>query len=540
MANKKIETYRGVVIFGAPGTGKTTIAKALLPKIKNGFFVEASHAVIYPALELSEQLPATESKFISQISENYNKPTHTKVPREEARNFFAYLKKKYSPAVIAKSLIHIQKGKFKNKFLVLAGARGYENSIYFKEHGYLVVYLDAPEVSSAKRLARRIGSTKKSAMVDQKEEERIFSTNKISRVAHFVFNTVEQNKEQITDQIAAILMNRECSKCVNSNLNPSITIGKSGLCDICEKYKTNFDKKHLAEELAQFKAFKGSSKNKYDVMVGISGGKDSTATLYEVKRMGFTPLAFSLNTGYYPDHIFIRARAVAKEMGIDYVEIDVKKYIRAVDYRSFEKTADLYDKKESAELKGEFRKLYAEGRKHYSVKCNHALPFVRTCQLCRRVVVRAYYGEAVKRGIPTVVVGINEWAGLSQNTKSKKFVFSAIRTLKPFKNKPAVHVVHLPFLLQRTIADTNKILKKLGWKIPRGESLVESNSNSCLFAKAAENKARKMLGFHPDTTRLAREVTVGFITKEQAKKALSKIHTSHETVRSVLKKAGVI
>src|SRR3989338_10674351 len=221
-------------------------------------------------------------------------------------------------------------------------------------------------------------------------------------------------------------------------------------------------------------------------MVGISGGKDSTATLYEVKQMGFTPLAFSLNTGYYPEHIFKRARAVAKELDVDYIEIDVRKYIRQVDRLSFKKTVELYSQKETQELREKFRRWYSEGRRHYSIKCEHVIPFVRTCQLCRRIVVRAYFGEALKRGISTVIIGINEWAGLSQDVESKKFVFSAIRKLEPFKNKHSVHVVHLPFLLQRKIKDTNRILKKLGWKIPKGESLIESNSNSCLFARAAE------------------------------------------------------
>ena len=123
----------------------------------------------------------------------------------------------------------------------------------------------------------------------------------------------------------------------------------------------------------------------------------------------------------------------------------------------------------------------------------------------------------MRGGVKVIILGVNEWAGLSQSTESKKFIFSAIRRLKPFKNKSPVYVIHLPFPLQRKLKDTNRILKKLGWRIPRGEALIESNANSCLFARAAENKARRLLGFHPDASRLAREVTAGFITKKQAK-----------------------
>ena len=52
--------------------------------------------------------------------------------------------------------------------------------------------------------------------------------------------------------------------------------------------------------------------------------------------------------------------------------------------------------------------------------------------------------------------------------------------------------------------------------------------------------AKRLLGFHPDSTRLAREVTVGFITKKQALKALGKIHPYKDTPRQVLEKASIL
>ena len=157
--------------------------------------------------------------------------------------------------------------------------------------------------------------------------------------------------------------------------------------------------------------------------------------------------------------------------------------------------------------------------------------------MCRRLVIRAYYGEALKHKIKLVVLGINEWAHLSGHGEVTKF--SAIRKLKPHKNKPQVYIVHSPFLFQRQAKITKEILERFGWKLPKGEKLIESNSNSCLLAEAAERKASRMLGFHPDSTRLSREVTAGFIKKTQAKKALSKIHTSKLTVRQVLTRAQI-
>lgn len=532
--------YKGIVVFGAPGSGKTTIAKLLFSSFPSTQYMEAFDVVINPAASIKKNLPKKEIDFIRTIGKLYNKKIKKNIPREEARNFFTYLKNRYSASIIAKTLIYIHQHKFSKKCTVVAGIRGYRNAIHFKKEGYLVVYLKTPDKHLAVRVSKREHFSRKDAEKEKQIEERLFSTNKVEKIAHLSFNTALTKQKEIVAQIRALVEEVECKKCVNTSANPSNIIGKLGLCEVCDRYAKNFNKAPLEKEKKFLLSLRNSGSGKYDAMVGISGGKDSTATLYEVKRMGFTPLAFSLDTDYYPKHIFPRAKHVAKTLGVEYERIDARKYMRSVDRACFQKTAELYGKRESQELKEAFRKWYMEGRRHYSVKCEHKIPFVRTCQLCRRLIVRAYYGEAQKHGAPVVILGINEWAGLSQSSESKKFVFSAIRKLQPFKNKPPVYIVHLPFLLQRTIKDTEKILRKLGWKIPRGEKLIESNSNSCLFARAAESKAWKMLGFHPDSSRLAREVTVGFITKKQARIALEKTHRYNKSVKQVLKKAGVI
>lgn len=536
----KEKQYKGIVIFGAPGSGKTTIARVFLNSFMGAKYIEAFDVVINPAASLREKLPATEKDFIRQINRVFGRRTDKKIRRDKARNFFTYLKNRYSSSVIAKTIIHIHQKRFSKKFIVVAGMRGYRNSTYFKKKGYLVVYLKTPDTHLSVRVSKRESFSQKEAEKERQIEERLFSTNKVEKIAHISFNTVVTSKKEIVSQMRAMVDAVECKKCVNTSTNLSSTIGKSGLCDVCERYEKNFSKEPLKKELNFLLSLRNSGQGKYDVMVGTSGGKDSTATLYETKRMGFTPLAFSLDTHYYPKHIFQRAKQVAKTLKVDYEQIDARKYMRPLDRVCFEKTAELYNEHDSLELKEKFRKWYVEGRRHYSAKCQHKIPFVRTCQLCRRFVIRSYYGEAQKHRVRVVILGINEWAGLSQDSESKKFVFSAIRKLQPFKNRPPVYIVHLPFLLQRKIKDTENILRRLGWKIPRGERLIESNANSCLFAKAAENKTRRMLGFHPDSTRLAREVTVGFISKKQAKLALDKVHHYNKSVRQVLKEAGII
>src|SRR3989338_11718623 len=210
MPYKQNQNYKGVVVFGAPGTGKTTIAKVLLAEIKNGKYVEASRVVINPAMFLKDKLPLKEKGFIDLITRVYGKSFGGKMLREDARNFFTYLKNKYSSTVIAKTIIHIHNKKFRNKFLIVAGIRGYKNSVYFKNNGYLVIYLKTPDGHSANRLAKREDFSKKTAERERDIEERIFSTNKVEKVAHLSFDTEELGRKEVIRQVRAIVDNREC------------------------------------------------------------------------------------------------------------------------------------------------------------------------------------------------------------------------------------------------------------------------------------------------------------------------------------------
>lgn len=324
----------------------------------------------------------------------------------------------------------------------------------------------------------------------------------------------------------------ECSNCINTSKNPSIIINNNGLCNVCENYRKNFKKNDLKKELAFLKTFIAGEK--YDVMVGISGGKDSATTLYSIKEMGFTPLAFTFDIGYEKNLFLNKARAVAKSIGVDYKIIDIRKYISKNNKKSFEMMADLYDEKESVGLGEKFLQLYANGRKKYSTKNKESFPFVRPCQICRKIVIPAYYKEAIKHNVSVVVIGINEWTRLNNGS------FSAIRKIQPNISKPPVYIVHLPFLLQKKLSDVKKAIKKINWKKPKKENLVATGAHACFLAEACEAKALRMLGFNLDSARLAREVTVGFITKKIAKKALKNPLKPRKTVRKVLQDAKII
>lgn len=326
-----------------------------------------------------------------------------------------------------------------------------------------------------------------------------------------------------------------CRICINNTKNPSIKINDDGICNICEHYNKYFKRSDIETEKEFIKTF--ITNKKYDCMVGLSGGKDSSAMLYTVKELGFTPLAFSFKVGYNEMTKSVKEKInnITKCLGIDYQVININNYISDIDKQCFKQMSELYDEELTEKSKEKFKEIYNEGRKYYSTKKQIVFPFVRPCQICRKIAIKAYYEEAVKRNIKVVFIGINEWAS-NKNNK-----YSAIRKLKPFENKPEVYIVHLPFLVGRKYEELPEILERIGWKREEGDHEVDTGGSACLLARACEKKANEIMGFHLDSARLAREITVGFIDKAKAKEAIKNGNRESEyTVKEVLKRGNII
>lgn len=122
---------------------------------------------------------------------------------------------------------------------------------------------------------------------------------------------------------------RICSRCILCTTIPDIKFDEKGVCNYCkihdkfeEKYPLNENGEKKLKELINRIKLKGKNK-KYDCVVGISGGTDSTYCLYLVKKMGLRPLAVHLDNGWDSQIAVDNMKKAVEKLGVDIKTIKV-------------------------------------------------------------------------------------------------------------------------------------------------------------------------------------------------------------------------
>ena len=102
---------------------------------------------------------------------------------------------------------------------------------------------------------------------------------------------------------------------------PDIWLDTEGVCSVCaehEKLKAVIDKPLETDFIKILNQNK--SKSEYDCLVMCSGGKDSTASLYYMKkRYKLNPLAFTFDHGFETEDAMENVRNAVEILGVDYL-----------------------------------------------------------------------------------------------------------------------------------------------------------------------------------------------------------------------------
>lgn len=80
-----------------------------------------------------------------------------------------------------------------------------------------------------------------------------------------------------------------------------IVLDKNGVCNFCHQaqkalQEIELEKPNLEKRIKQIKD--DAKKNKYDCLIGLSGGVDSSTALHWAIRFGLRPLCFTMDNGY--------------------------------------------------------------------------------------------------------------------------------------------------------------------------------------------------------------------------------------------------
>jgi N-acetyl sugar amidotransferase len=114
-----------------------------------------------------------------------------------------------------------------------------------------------------------------------------------------------------------------CKRCIYDDHIPYITYDSEGVCNYCgqhdqleKEYPTGAEGLKKLEELAEKMKYDGRKKQ-YDVVVGVSGGTDSSYMIYLAKELGLRPLAAHFDNTWNSKIAVENIANVLKKMDVD-------------------------------------------------------------------------------------------------------------------------------------------------------------------------------------------------------------------------------
>lgn len=114
-----------------------------------------------------------------------------------------------------------------------------------------------------------------------------------------------------------------CTRCIMDDTVQGIAFDENGVCTFCHIHD-EIDAKYPLDDNASFrlqqiinKIKKKGRKKKYDCIVGISGGKDSSYTLIKVVELGLRPLVVHFDNGWNSDHAVQNIKKICEKLNLD-------------------------------------------------------------------------------------------------------------------------------------------------------------------------------------------------------------------------------
>jgi len=306
---------------------------------------------------------------------------------------------------------------------------------------------------------------------------------------------------------------RICQKCVMIERKPDVYLNEKGICNLCIEYDrsiNSYSKPLETDFINIINKYKG--KHKYDCLVMCSGGKDSTSSLYYMKkRYGLNILAFTFDHGFETEEALANVRNAVEILNVDF----------------------MYFKSNC--MHGIFKKILESGSKAV------------VCHPCSIWYMDLAFDVAAKYDIPIIVAGWTKGQSAKQPVMSRcgcnthlpeframgeatvDFLNREVKNMPEYKNFPrsmdevlkranskhkAIVISPLWFLPFGPETYVKVIKKELKWKVPKVS--YPKGSTNCLLNFISVYNSMKYFGYthyHVEMSKLIRE---GVITREEA------------------------
>ncbi|HPG38222.1 MAG TPA: N-acetyl sugar amidotransferase [bacterium] len=114
-----------------------------------------------------------------------------------------------------------------------------------------------------------------------------------------------------------------CTRCVSDTTMQDIVFDENGMCNFCKLHDKFIDMHPLGEKGESIinnlvEKIKRAGKNKkYDCIIGLSGGSDSTYLLYWACKQGLRPLAVTFDNGWNTEISVKNIKNATDKLGVD-------------------------------------------------------------------------------------------------------------------------------------------------------------------------------------------------------------------------------
>jgi N-acetyl sugar amidotransferase len=114
-----------------------------------------------------------------------------------------------------------------------------------------------------------------------------------------------------------------CTRCLFDSSIPTVRFDEQGICNYCHShdrllalYPNRSENNPALQDLVTRIQNEGKGKD-YDCIVGVSGGTDSSYTLYFAKKLGLRPLAVHFDNGWNTDQAVSNINRLTTKLGVD-------------------------------------------------------------------------------------------------------------------------------------------------------------------------------------------------------------------------------